>query len=185
MRVFVSSSVVVLALLAPASAAALPVFPGAQGFGTETVAGRGGAVIVVDSRAQQGPGTLAECVNTPGPRICVFAVSGTIDIGNQLTISEPFLTVAGQTAPSPGVTIRGPVVVRTHDVLVQHVRFRVGDVSEVDAIATNADAQGEGTFNVVLDHITANERRLLVRLSDGSQILASRSGSQLLRSLVL
>lgn len=144
------------ACLCPATLQAQPAFPGAEGFGTETVAGRGGAIIVVESLEATGPGSLAECVETPGPRTCVFAVSGTLDVGNQLRIAEPFLTLAGQTAPSPGVTIRGPVVIRTHDVLVQHLRFRAGDIPEADAIGIISDPQGEGTFNIVLDHITAS-----------------------------
>ncbi|MEM6993369.1 MAG: hypothetical protein AAF721_22845 [Myxococcota bacterium] len=156
MHAFRASIVGLIAMFLPLTATALPVVPGAQGFGTETVAGRGGAVIVVDTLAPTGEGSLQACVATPGPRTCVFAVSGTIDIGGQMMIGEPFLTLAGQTAPSPGVTIRGPVGIRTHDVLIQHLRFRAGDVPEVDAIGITSDPQGEGTFNIVLDHITAS-----------------------------
>lgn len=57
---------------------ALPVFPGAEGFGTDTPAGRGGAVLIVDSLAAAGPGSLREALETPGPRTVLFSVGGVI-----------------------------------------------------------------------------------------------------------
>ena len=68
-------------------------------------------------------------------------------------IAEPFLTVAGQTAPGDGICFRGQgVEIRTHDVVVRHLRFRPGDVSgvEVDGLAV-----GSGDRRVVLDHCSA------------------------------
>jgi len=42
--------------------------------------------------------------------------------------SQPYVTVAGQTAPSPGITLKGcELAIGTHDVLLQHLRVRVGD----------------------------------------------------------
>ncbi len=69
-----------------------------------------------------------EAVAAKGPRIIVFEVGGVIDLDKQtLTIKEPFLTIAGQTAPSPGITlIRGGIDVATHDVVMQHIRVRPG-----------------------------------------------------------
>jgi hypothetical protein len=63
-------------------------------------------VTTLDAR---GPGSLLEALETAGPRIVVFEVGGVIDLGREtVKIREPFLTIAGQTAPSPGVTlIRG------------------------------------------------------------------------------
>ena len=63
-----------------------------------------------------------------GPRIVVFEVGGVIDLGAKtLTVREPFVTIAGQTAPSPGITlIRGGIDLATHDVIVQHIRVRPG-----------------------------------------------------------
>ena len=78
--------------------------------------------------AADGPGSLAEALRTAGPRIVVFEVAGVIDLKLQeLRITEPFLTVAGQTAPSPGITlIRGGLTIATHDVVVRHLRIRPG-----------------------------------------------------------
>lgn len=86
---------------------ALPVFPGAEGFGTDTPAGRGGVVLRVTNLEADGAGSLRAALTAEGPRVVVFEVSGTIALTENLRIESPFVTVAGQTAPSPGVTIAG------------------------------------------------------------------------------
>lgn len=130
-------------------------FPGAVGFGAETPGGRGGRVIKVTNLNAAGSGSLSAAVRAKGPRIVVFEVGGVIDLGaNVLPIAEPFLTIAGQTAPSPGITlIRGGIVIKTHDVVIQHLRVRAGDDGrakksgwEVDSLSTTA------ARNVVIDH---------------------------------
>jgi len=131
------------------------VYPGAVGFGTDTPAGRGGKIIVVTNLNPNGPGSFDEAVRTKGPRIVVFEVGGVIDLDRKsIHISEPFLTVAGQTAPSPGITIiRGGIGITAHDVLIQHIHVRPGDAGQPkrsgwtpDGISTNA------AYNVVIDH---------------------------------
>ena len=103
---------------------ALPVIPGASGFGMETPAGRGGTVYRVTNLDESGDGSLKACVNEIGPRVCVFEVSGVIRLTTALAIHNPNLTIAGQTAPSPGIMIHGgPVGVAASDVLIQHIRF--------------------------------------------------------------
>jgi hypothetical protein len=108
----------------------LPVFPGAVGFGTTTYAGRGGQIIKVTNLNASGPGSLKTALETAGPRIIVFEVGGTIDwtdLGPHVTIRKPFVTIAGQTAPVPGINIKGSGIrFATHDVLIQHIRIRVG-----------------------------------------------------------
>lgn len=86
---------------------ALAVFPGAEGFGTDTAAGRGGRILVVDTLADSGPGSLRDALAAAGPRTVVFAVGGVIDTSRNFEIVEPFVTVAGQSAPSPGITVSG------------------------------------------------------------------------------
>ena len=121
-----------LAAPTPAPAADVPAFPGAQGWAANTPGGRGGQILRVTTLAADGPGSLAEAVNTPGPRIVVFEVGGVIDLGVQtLRITEPYLTIAGQTAPAPGITlIRGGVDIATHDVIVRHIRVRPGSTGD-------------------------------------------------------
>ena len=106
----------------------LPVFPGAEGYGTNTPGGRGGKVIEVTSLANAGAGSFREAVSAKGPRIVVFRVAGIITLESQLDVREPFLTVAGQTAPGQGVFINGAgLTVFTHDVVLQHLRVRPGE----------------------------------------------------------
>ncbi|WP_226003229.1 hypothetical protein [Paenibacillus sp. BJ-4] len=106
-------------------AGAQPVFPGAVGYGTDTPAGRGGKVIKVTNLNNDGPGSFRAALETKGSRIIVFEVGGVIDLEKErLELREPYVTIAGQTAPSPGITfIRGGLHIRTHDVLMQHVRL--------------------------------------------------------------
>src|SRR5689334_19366079 len=84
---------------APAQAMAQSAFPGATGWAASTPGGRGGAVLRVTSLAADGPGSLKAALEQRGPRIIVFEVAGIIDLGlTTITIDEPFLTIAGQTA---------------------------------------------------------------------------------------
>lgn len=135
--------------------AATPAFPGAQGWAAHTPGGRGGSILRVTTLAVDGPGSLAEAVNTPGPRIVVFEVGGVIDLGMKtLRITEPFLTIAGQTAPAPGITlIRGGVDIATHDVVVRHLRVRPGDAGQARRSGVDFDAISTvAAHDVIVDH---------------------------------
>jgi len=143
--------------------AGLPVFPGAEGFGTRTIAGRGGKVIEVTSLANDGPGTLRAALNDPSARIIVFRVAGTIELKSELQINHPFVTIAGQTAPGGGICIKNAgVTIITHDVLLQHIRIRPGNKGPVDGDINDAvsilgpHGDTDGAYNVVLDHISAS-----------------------------
>jgi hypothetical protein len=83
----------------------------------------------------------------------VFRVGGLVTLRSPVVVTEPFLTVAGQTAPGDGICFRGQAVeIRTHDVVVRHVRFRPGDLAgaEVDGLSI-----GGGARRVVVDHCSA------------------------------
>jgi len=120
------------------SALALPAFGAAAaprprmferlGWASGTPGGDDGTVIRVTSLASDGPGSLRAAVTAKGPRTVVFDVAGVIDLGRHgLKVTEPFLTIAGETAPSPGVTlIRGGLAIESHDVIVRHLRVRAG-----------------------------------------------------------
>lgn len=131
-----------------------PAFPGAEGFGAHTPGGRGGQVMVVRSLDDDGPGSFREAVTARGPRVVVFAVGGLITLRSAIDITEPYLTVAGQSAPGDGICLRGhQVSVRTHDVVLRHLRFRPGDIAraEVDALDIMGDSR-----DVVVDHCSAS-----------------------------
>jgi len=139
---------------------AVPVIPGAIGHGISTPAGRGGAVIRVTNTNASGAGSLKACVDASGPRVCVFEVSGTITLPDDLTIRNRYITIAGQTAPSPGITLRGAgLLIKASDVLVQHIRVRPGDSaageppSNRDALKIEAPSSAP-ISNVVVDHCT-------------------------------
>jgi hypothetical protein len=142
----------------PAIPKVLPIIPGAIGFGTETVAGRGGEIIRVTNLNADGEGSLKAAIDAVGPRVVIFETSGTIEIPKDLTIRNPYITIAGQTAPSPGITVRGGgLSLATHDILVQHIRIRVGndDCDPITENCENRDAikmEGGELYNVVLDH---------------------------------
>jgi hypothetical protein len=110
-----------------------------------------------------GPGSLRGAVEARGARIIVFDVSGYIELQSRLFIREPFVTIAGQTAPYPGISLRDAgIQVETHDVLIQHIRVRVGDSlngpkpESRDAISLNISSAFGSTYNVVIDHVSAS-----------------------------
>ncbi len=142
------------ALVAPAHPAGPPpAFPGAEGFGAATPGGRGGRVVFVVNLDDSGPGSFRAAVEARGPRTVVFRIGGLVTLRTKVVIGEPFLTIAGQTAPGDGICFRGQAVeVQTHDVVVRHLRFRPGNVSgsEVDGVTV-----GSGSRRVILDHCSA------------------------------
>jgi hypothetical protein len=146
-----------IALFAAQAAFAAPAFPGAVGWASETPGGRGGQIIRVTNLDSDGPGSLKAAIETRGPRIVVFEVAGQIDLGKtSLEIKEPFLTIAGQTAPSPGITIvRGGIDLKTHDVIIRHIRVRTGADGSAKLSGWEADSLSTvAARNVIIDHCT-------------------------------
>jgi pectate lyase len=141
-----------------ATAQAVPVIPGGAGYGMETKGGRGGKVYKVTNVNASGTGSLKACIDATGARTCVFEVSGTIRITSDLIIRNAYLHIAGQTAPSPGIMIRGAAIrVSTNDVVIQHLRVRAGDDANGPDPNNRDSLKIEGTTtkparNVVIDH---------------------------------
>jgi hypothetical protein len=110
-----------------ATASKPPVFE-RLGWAAGTPGGDGGQVIRVTTLATDGPGSFRAAVTAKGPRTVVFDVAGVVDLGRKsIKIVEPFLTIAGETAPSPGVTlVKGSLAIETHDVIIRHLRVRAG-----------------------------------------------------------
>jgi pectate lyase len=150
-------------------------FPGAQGGGARTVGGRGGVVYLVTTTSDSGPGSLRACVEATGPRTCVFRTGGTIGLLRTLTIANPFITIAGQTAPGGGIQIRGPsgasapgnpaFFITTHDVVMQYLRVRRGhNAGEVcnqspwscgANIVILSNTTAHDPYNIVVDHVSS------------------------------
>lgn len=96
--------------------------------GAQTMGGAvpGGRIYHVTNLADSGPGSLREGVSGGPGVVVVFDVSGQVDLASDLKLHSPHVTVAGQTAPAPGITIHGTIRIRTHDVVIQHVAVRPG-----------------------------------------------------------
>jgi len=137
----------------PAQTPPLAAFPGAEGFGAQTPGGRGGRVLHVTNLDDTGPGSFRAACEASGARIVVFDVSGTIALKHPILVRNPFLTIAGQTAPGDGICLRDASFgIATHDVVVRFLRVRLGDVSsrEDDCIDLH-----HGARNCILDHCSA------------------------------
>lgn len=125
-------------------------FPEAEGYGRFAIGGRAGKVYAVTSLADAGPGTLREAIEAKGPRTVVFRVGGTIDLKSKLVVRNPYLTVAGQTAPGDGICLKNYTFgcSDTHDVIIRHVRIRIGDESGL----TQDGSGARGSDHVIFDH---------------------------------
>jgi len=128
-------------------------FPGAEGAGRFAAGGRGGRVLKVTTLADSGPGSLRAAVDATGPRIVVFAIGGTIALKTPLVIRNPRITIAGQSAPGDGITLRDQTLqIATDDVVIRYLRSRLGAAS-----GTQGDAIWvSGGTRVILDHVSAS-----------------------------
>lgn len=139
--------------------AALPVaaqqlaFPGAEGAGRFSEGGRGGRVIAVTNLNDSGPGSLRAALEADRPRTVVFRVSGTIALKSDINVTNGRLTIAGQTAPGDGITIRDHTLnIAANDVVVRYIRARLGAASgtQQDAITITRGRR------IILDHVSAS-----------------------------
>jgi hypothetical protein len=126
-------------------------FPGAEGYGRFAIGGRGGRLIEVTNLDDSGPGSLREAVESDGPRTIVFRIGGAIWLKSKLVVRNPYLTIAGQTAPGDGIAIYGYTVgcYATHDVILRYLRIRVGDKS---GETMDGSGMGAGCDNCIMDH---------------------------------
>ncbi len=144
--------VVLLFFLSPIAHAQLPIFPGAEGYAKFAKAGRGGKILKVTNLKDSGSGSLREACLSSGARIVVFEVSGIITLNSPIIIKNAFISIVGQTAPSPGILIRNaPITIKTKEVLIQHLRFRLGDAAD-DSFKLSATS--EAINNVLMDHLS-------------------------------
>ena len=149
----------------------VPAFPGAWGYGAQSIGGRGGRVIEVTNLNDSGPGSFRSAVTTPCRRIVVFRVGGVIEVKKRIDIGYPYLTIAGQTAPGGGILLKGTsegggqmLRVRTHDVVIRYLKIRSGahgspgrgqvNIS-LDPIPGRGEKYGD-VYNVVIDHVSVS-----------------------------
>ena len=123
-------------------------FTDAEGYGRFARGGRGGAVVEVTNLNDDGPGSLREAVSRDiGPRTIVFAVAGMITLKSRLVIDQPYVTIAGQTAPGKGICIRqAPVGIVANDAVIRFLRVRLGSGRTFDGMGIT------GADNSIVDH---------------------------------
>lgn len=150
-------------------------FPGAIGFGAGATGWRGGEVIAVTTLEDRGEGSLRACVELDVPRVCVFQVSGTIELDSELRVGSN-VYVAGQTAPGDGIqlklrdSIRSPLVIKgAHDVVIRFLKVRPGpsieDSPAVDGITI------ENAERIYIDHVSvmfATDENINVHVSSST-----------------
>jgi hypothetical protein len=126
-------------------------FPGAEGYGRFARGGRGGKVLEVTNLNDAGPGSLREAVEAEGPRTVIFRVGGTINLKDRLVIKNPYITIAGQTAPGDGIAVRGATFgcSGVHDAIIRYVRIRIGDET---GKTFDGSGMGGGTDHSIMDH---------------------------------
>ena len=148
-----------------------PAFPEAKGGGSLSIGGRGGRVIYVTNLNADGPGSFRAACEAQGKRIIVFRVSGIIEIKKPIIIRNPYITIAGQTAPDGGILIKGHnLIIKTHDVILRFIRIRTGRRDDF--------AEQEGAclvlmgncYNVIVDHCSftwSNDENVTVWRTEG------------------
>ena len=123
-------------------------FAGAEGYGRFAVGGRGGKVVEVTNLNDSGAGSLRDAVDQPiGPRTIVFNVSGNIKLQSRLVVNQPYITIAGQTAPGEGITIsKAPVGLTGNDGVIRFLKVRIGGGTTYDGMGLT------GANHSIIDH---------------------------------
>ena len=136
------------ALMSAAALAQAPAFPGAEGHGRYVTGGRGGRVIHVTNLNDSGTGSFREAVKS-GNRIIVFDVAGVIALKSDLKFADN-ITILGQTAPSPGITLRYYTVQPGNNNIIRFLRIRRGEEKNIN---DGADATWQrNKTGIIFDH---------------------------------
>jgi len=145
--------VICACLLIPELAVSMPAFPEAEGFGAQSLGGRGGKVIFVTNLNDSGPGSFRAAVETEGSRTVIFRISGTIALKSAIVITRPFITIASQTAPGEGICLKDHALVIAADhVIVRYLRCRPGDNAKAESDSLSLSSG----HNIIVDHCSTS-----------------------------
>ncbi len=148
-KIFTAIVMCLMALGANAQFTSAPAFPGAEGFGRYVTGGRGGKIVHVTNLNDSGTGSLRAAVNGDTKKIVVFDVGGVIALNSDLTIGAN-TTILGQTAPSPGITVRYYTVRPGENNIIRFMRFRRGQERDVN---DGGDAMWQRyKTGIIIDH---------------------------------
>ena len=137
------------ALVSAAALAQAPAFPGAEGHGRYVTGGRGGKVIHVTNLNDKGTGSFRAAVTGNSKKIIVFDVAGVIPLASDLNIGAN-TTILGQTAPSPGITLRYYTVRPEDNCIIRFIRLRRGQEKDIN---DGADATWQrNKTGIIFDH---------------------------------
>ena len=137
------------ALMSAAALAQVPAFPGAEGHGRYVTGGRGGKVIHVTNLNDKGTGSFRAAVTGNSKKTIVFDVAGVIPLASDLTIGAN-TTILGQTAPSPGITLRYYTVRPEDNCIIRFIRLRRGQEKDIN---DGADATWQrNKTGIIFDH---------------------------------
>jgi hypothetical protein len=153
-------------------------FPGAEGYGRFARGGRGGIVVKVANLNDDGPGSLRDAIQNPKyagvPRTVIFDVSGVIKLKRGLSVNQPYITIAGQTAPGKGICITGVPfgMGGSHDIVFRYLRLRVAAEATTDGMGQS------GADHSIIDHASVSWSK--------DEATSSRSGKNITfqRSLI-
>lgn len=135
-------------LISAASMAQAPAFPGAEGHGRYVTGGRGGKIVHVTNLNDSGTGSFREAVKS-GNKIIVFDVAGVIALKSDLKFADN-ITILGQTAPSPGITLRYYTVQPGSNNIIRFIRIRRGQEKDIN---DGADASWQrNKTGIIYDH---------------------------------
>lgn len=137
---------------------AIKAFPSAEGYGKNTIGGRGGRIILVTNLNDSGSGSFREACEASGARNVIFMVSGRINVLTTIHISNPFITIWGGSAPGDGICLSTEYPLKlktmgiiTHEVIIRFIKFRRS--------VTKADHGGDSDclwigvgYNIIIDH---------------------------------
>ena len=143
-----SLSIIAASLISISTMAQAPAFPGAEGHGRFVTGGRGGKIFHVTNLNDSGTGSFREAVKS-GKRIIVFDVAGVIALKSDLKFADN-ITILGQTAPSPGITLRYYTVQPGSNNIIRFIRIRRGQEKNIN---DGADASWQrNKTGIIFDH---------------------------------